>query len=155
MSFPTSTKPDQKGSALVVAIIVLTLLTVIGFAALEVADLNINIAANDRDAKEAFFHADAGVNIGHVFLNESLYTRNASFYEKQESIEFYTDGVMRTLVWANETGWDSIEGESLQSGAGYDEDSRLRIKLEYVIMAERTGARNSVASVQMGWKYIH
>lgn len=72
---------QQKGSALVIAVIVLAILGALGLAALDVADLNIFMSANDRDAKESLFHADSGVNIGHEYLEEAHYSSNSTFYD--------------------------------------------------------------------------
>lgn len=75
-----STQSEQ-GSALVIALIVLAILSVLGFAALDVADLNIFMAANDRDTKEAFFHADSGVNVGRELIKFRLDEGNSSVLE--------------------------------------------------------------------------
>ena len=65
MHSPRNTDPadGQTGSALVIAVIVLAILGAIGIASLDVAELNLFVAANDRDAKDAFFHADSGANM--------------------------------------------------------------------------------------------
>lgn len=154
MSSPQNTKKEQ-GSALVIAVIVLALLTALGFAALNVADLNINIAANDRDAKDAFFYADSGVNVGHEFLETSLYDRNSSFYDGNETLELYIEDSMQTDVWANATSAaDSLEGESLQMAAGYEADGKIGASREFVITSHRIGTRNSRATVEIGWRHI-
>ena len=75
---------DQSGSALVIAVIVLAILAALGIASLDVADMNMFISANDRDTKDAFFHADSGANIGHEFLEADFYSdnsTNSSFYD--------------------------------------------------------------------------
>lgn len=51
----TDIQRKESGSALVVTMIVLAILTVLGLAALDVADVNILISANDRDSKNSFF----------------------------------------------------------------------------------------------------
>ena len=76
----------QTGSALIIAIIVLTILGILGIVALDVADLNIFMAANDRDTKESFFHADSGTNIGHEFLEEAHFEGNSTFYASDANI---------------------------------------------------------------------
>lgn len=55
-------KHDQKGSAFVGAVIVLVLLTVLGYAALESTDLELFQNRNSRDYKEDFFISDGGLN---------------------------------------------------------------------------------------------
>lgn len=78
----TENRDPEKGSALVIAVIVLAILAALGIASLDVADMNMFIAANDRDTKEAFFYADSGANIGHEFLEESHFSStNSTFYD--------------------------------------------------------------------------
>ena len=74
-------KEYQSGSALVIALIVLVILAALGYAGLEVADMNIFSSANDRDSKIAFLHADSGANVGHEFLEEAIADTNTTFYE--------------------------------------------------------------------------
>ena len=80
--------PDwEDGSALVIAIIVLAILGALGIASLDVADINLFISVNDRDTKEAFFHADSGANIGHEFLEEAHFSSsNSTFYESDAKV---------------------------------------------------------------------
>jgi hypothetical protein len=79
-------KSKQNGSALVIALIVLAILAALGIASLDVADINMFISANDRDTKEAFFHADSGTNIGHEFLEEAHFNGNATFYDSDATL---------------------------------------------------------------------
>lgn len=143
-------KTEQQGSALVAAVIVLALLTALGFAALNVADLNINISANDRDSKESFFHADAGANVGHEFLEEAIENVNSYFYNSDANtwtqvfdsklfplklyspsnllklytpteLDNYNSNEVTTHVRAGESFMESLAGEPLQMAAGYED----------------------------------
>lgn len=149
MSFHENTKfaTSEHGSALVIAVIVLAILAALGIAALDVADMNMFISANDRDTKESFFHADSGANIGHEFLEEAHYSGNSSFYESDatvwqnlaydnctnfpswgdcrnctdpEFLEFYKSDDMATYIRAGSLGSGFIEGSAAQIGAGYE-----------------------------------
>jgi hypothetical protein len=80
-------RSPETGSALVIAVIVLAILAALGIASLDVADMNMFIAANDRDTKEAFFYADSGANIGHEFLEESHFSStNSTFYDSDANL---------------------------------------------------------------------
>jgi hypothetical protein len=68
-----SHKNTEAGSSLVLAIIILLILTALGLMSIDVADMNIMTAANDRDAKNAFILADAGANVGHEILEADLH----------------------------------------------------------------------------------
>ncbi|NLV96693.1 MAG: hypothetical protein GX043_05075 [Desulfovibrionales bacterium] len=161
MFFPINTSEEQQGSALVIAVIVLALLTALGFAALNVADLNISIASNDRDAKETFFHADAGTNVGHILLERDISDADSRFYSSEaqewekinhseESLNasnirfrsFYNNGDEKTLIWLGEIEEYLLPGEEGKTASVY----RIR--------SRRTGVRHSQAVVDLGWKYV-
>lgn len=138
----------QKGSALVIAIIVLVILGALGLASLDVAQLNIFMSANDRDTKEALFHADSGVNIGHEYLEEAHWSPNSTFYDSDAFLwqnatgprenaakpvwgdglnctdpgflSFYAHSNQGTYVRAGQLASGVLEGSAAQIGAGYD-----------------------------------
>lgn len=103
MFFPENikSKKHQEGSALVIAMIVLAILAALGIAALDVADINLFISANDRDTKETFFHADSGANIGHEFIEAEHFSSdnstNSTFYESN------------AIDWMNATNGTSLD----------------------------------------------
>ena len=53
---------DKDGSALVMALMILVILTLIGIAATNTSTIEIQIAGNEKTYKEAFYKADAGVS---------------------------------------------------------------------------------------------
>ena len=149
MFFHENTKSvtSEHGSALVIAVIVLAILAALGIAALDVADMNMFISANDRDTKESFFHADSGANIGHEFLEAAHYSGNSTFYESDatvwqnlaydnctnfpswgdcrnctdaEFLEFYKSNDMATYIRAGSLRSGFVEGSAAQIGAGYE-----------------------------------
>ncbi len=150
----------ESGSALVVTMIVLAILTVLGLAALDVADVNILMSANNRDIKNAFFFADSGANVAHVFLDKIGVDVNA------------TKSIL-TPVWRNETVSqfnvanttislyeDGTRGTYVRFGAiraGRDPGYELN-EYEYTVYLIRShtnGQRNSRAEVDLGWKYFY
>lgn len=166
------TRHSQSGSALVIAVIVLVILGALGIAALDVADLNLFTAANDRDSKEAFFHADSGVNVGHEFLEDALHDVNATFYGNDANLwagnstfaptnfplQFFTAGEMATYVRAGQTGSEYMEGAAIQMAAGYEGIGKSAahggVAAIFVIRAHRIGQRNSQAEVDLGWRHV-
>ena len=168
----------QSGSALVLAVIVLAILGAIGLASLDVAELNLFISANDRDAKEAFFHADSGVNLGHEFLEESIENANSTFYSDgtngtdattwQNSTVFnapdfttnwYANGTMITYVRAGLLDSGVLEGSAMQIGAGYEGVGKGAAGggtfTNYLIRSHRIGQRDSQAEVDLAWRHIN
>jgi Tfp pilus assembly protein PilX len=68
---------SQQGAALVIAIMILLILTVLGIYAVTTSTLETKIAGNERVLKDAFYAADGGIDYGrHVIIlvlnNQSL-----------------------------------------------------------------------------------
>jgi Tfp pilus assembly protein PilX len=68
---------SQEGAALVIAVLILLVLTVIGIYAVTTATFETRIAGNERVLKDAFYAADGGIDYGrHVIVlsltNQSL-----------------------------------------------------------------------------------
>ena len=68
---------SQQGAALIIAIMILLILTVLGIYAITTSTLETKIAGNERVLKDAFYAADGGIDYGrHVILlvlnNQSL-----------------------------------------------------------------------------------
>lgn len=59
---PEKASKNQEGMALISAIFVILIATVIGFALYYSSIISFTIAINDRDSTEAFYIADAGIN---------------------------------------------------------------------------------------------
>ena len=165
----------QSGSALVVAMIVLAILGALGLAALDVAELNLFISANDRDSKAAFFHADSGVNIGHEFLEESIHVVNSTFYSNNASdwlsqtvlnfndadypLDLYLNGTQGTDIRSGILDRGVMVGSAMQIGAGYEGVGKSAAHggtyTDFLIRSHREGQRNSRAEVDMGWRHIN
>jgi hypothetical protein len=62
-------KNGERGAALVVAILVLAILTVIGIALMLITSTETRIAANEWSVNRGFYASDAGVRWGSVQLN--------------------------------------------------------------------------------------
>ena len=172
--------PDQSGSALVVAMIVLAILGALALASLDVADLNIFISANDRDAKESFFHADSGINVGHEFLEESIDTVNSTFYGNNatewnsqsvsqfdpleaaflnSTLPLYVAEAQGTYVRSGILERGIMEGSAMQIAAGYEGAGKSAASggtfTIFQIRSHRYGQRNSQSEVDLGWRHIN
>jgi hypothetical protein len=161
----TKTNENERGSALVVAIIVLVILSVLGFAALDVAELNLFMAANDRDSKEAFFHADSGVNIGRELIKELLDGGNMTILEDDakswagnqtfdpDDYILYIDTGKGTFVRAGLI--DYVDNpHSIQFNDYISPGASLGKSLApiFLIRSHNEGKRNSRAEVDLGWR---
>lgn len=162
-------KEYQPGSALVIALIVLVILAALGYAGLEVADMNIFSSANDRDSKIAFLHADSGANVGHEFLEEAIADTNTTFYggdtawvdapydptavNNPEFLHIYVNGTEGTYVRAGQTGTEANPGTSQEMAMAYH-GNPPGASFIFLIRSHRTGKRNSNAEVDMGWRHV-
>lgn len=163
------------GYALLVTVIVLALLGALGVAGLEVASLNLMIAANDRDTRVALHHADSGANIGHTYLEKALSCANSTFYGdgasnathwRNERIfraedyptVWYREGGSATHVRAGLLERAPLPGSGIQLGNGYGNAgysaARGGMSCTYLIRSHRAGPRGSHAEVDLGWKHI-
>jgi Tfp pilus assembly protein PilX len=68
---------SQRGAALVMAIMILLILTVLGIYAVTTSTLETKIAGNERFLKDAFYAADGGIDYGRTVVALSL--NNQSF----------------------------------------------------------------------------
>jgi hypothetical protein len=146
----------------------------LGIAALDVADLNIFISANDRDAKESFFHADSGVNMGHEYLEDALDKTNSTFYDSDANVwradcgsfvagNFpltpYGNSTVATYIRSGLLERGYLEGSAMQIGAGYEGIGKSAAHggtfSNYLVRSHREGQRNSRATVDLGWRHIH
>ncbi len=63
---------NEKGSAILVAILILALLTAIGMNSLRTTDIEVQITANDKWKKASFSSADAGTQAGIMLLEQCI-----------------------------------------------------------------------------------
>jgi hypothetical protein len=63
---------DEKGSVLVIALIMLVLLTILGITATTTSNIEVQIANNERNYKQAFYVANAGIEHARASLAAAL-----------------------------------------------------------------------------------
>ena len=62
---------NEKGSLILVSMVILVILTLIGIAATNTSNLEIQITANDREYKTTFYNADSGISWAVATFNEN------------------------------------------------------------------------------------
>lgn len=173
----TKANQTQSGSALVIALIVLAILAALGYASLEVADLNIFSSANDRDHKRAFFHAESGINLGTTWLGQVLFNE-AEFplAEWANATNPCNDDSAENPYWRmNDLDCASCENASnlkyhdatpplaTYVRAGEEDLSRKHragyppneyVDAPYVLQSRRYGERNSQADIYTATYYL-
>lgn len=161
---------QEKGSALIIAVIVLTILGILGLAALDIADLNLFMAANDRESKASFFRADSGANIGREFIMKAFDEGNSTFYEsnanewQNATFNATEPGLLKYHIYNDQATYIkaglleiNAKGTGLIIGAGYEGFGKglaHGAEFHYLIRSHRTGARNSEAEVDLGFRDV-
>ena len=156
---------SENGSALVIALIVLVILGALGFAALDVADLNIFMAANDRDTKESFFHADSGINVGREYIKQTLDDGNMTVLEDDATLwiddehfnateyNLYINTTKGTFVRAGLL--DYVDNpHSVQFNDYISPGASIGKSLApiFLIRSHNEGKRNSRSEVDLAWR---
>jgi Tfp pilus assembly protein PilX len=57
-------KKDERGIAMVVALVILLVLTLIGFSSINTSTFESSISGNERTGTDAFYAAEAGLQVG-------------------------------------------------------------------------------------------
>lgn len=162
----------------IVAIIALALLGIMGLTASDTAHLNILMAANGHNAKNAFFLADSGANAGHEYLENALAAVNSTFYNDGTPatnasawenmsdfnpadfpVKWHRHKAGATHVRAGFIETGLVPGSAVQGGSGYGSAGTGAASggtySSYLIRSHRQGPRNSVAEVDLGWRHIN
>jgi Tfp pilus assembly protein PilX len=69
---------DQKGAALVIALIMIVVLTLIGLASTFTSNFEIKLSGNKRGSTDAFYGAESGAQIAQSNVGYFSYTTNTS-----------------------------------------------------------------------------
>ena len=64
---------NEKGSTLLLSVLILLLLSVIGIAATNTSTIEILISGNDKVHKMAFYQADGGAEVGIELVEQNIY----------------------------------------------------------------------------------
>ncbi len=85
---------NQSGYALMTAMMILTLLTIIGIAATNISDIDMQIASSEKNRQQAFYAAEAGIEHARSILTNrfSFYNRINVALDKPGDWDFALDG---------------------------------------------------------------
>ena len=72
MKTPVRPINNENGFALVVAMMIMVILTMLGIFATKTSIVELNISGNDKAAKESFYRADGGVEAGIELVEQDL-----------------------------------------------------------------------------------
>jgi Tfp pilus assembly protein PilX len=66
---------DERGAVLAIALLIMIALALIGAAAMITSTMELDIARNERLAKESFYMADGGTSLAPIIIEEAIETR--------------------------------------------------------------------------------
>jgi len=91
---------NEKGSALIISILILLLLTIIGIAATNTSTIEILISGNDKVHKMAFHQAEGGTEVGRELLEQNIACPTGF---KNEPIDIGNTRIEKKDFWQNES----------------------------------------------------
>jgi hypothetical protein len=91
---------DEKGSVLVISLILLMMLTLIGIAITTTASLELQISGNEKLSQIAFYKADGGTEVGYELLEQNLGCANGF-----ANATITGDNSAQSVQIANSTFW--------------------------------------------------
>lgn len=110
-------KRDQRGSALIISLIILIVMTVLGLSAMSGSGLQEKMAGNNRDMTLAFQAAEAALRDGEAYYENTVVSLGAAFGGGYPGL--YPEGsnpdVFSAATWANSRVYSgSIDGVAEQ-----------------------------------------
>ena len=176
---PFFQKPEgEKGSVLVVALLILVLLTMIGISANTDTDIETQIAGNDKFHKIAFYNADSGIYPSAKLISSAMDTQtepssaNITYlgstgtflrevmgydsYDTDRDIRF-TPSSFPVNVDVNRTGAKSLVGGGVEFSAGAEgigSGSGGGVAVFYNINSLGNGPVNSESNVVANYRKV-
>jgi len=109
---PFSLVNNQRGSALIVALLMLVVLTLLGISSTTTSTVELQISGNDKLYKSSFFAADGGTAVGSELIEQNIEDRNWTDYSTRGNI-----GIINGDLYLNrdtDAGIDPIPSDTNQ-----------------------------------------
>jgi len=103
----TQTKPHQKGSALLVSLIILVVMTLLGLSAMRTSTMEERMAGNMRDSELAFQAAEAALRAAEKNISDNIISTAA--FDTDGTDGLYNNDDERIWETINWTSSDSLE----------------------------------------------
>ena len=121
---------DKKGSALVIALFALTLISLLGLASTSTSRTDISISGNIRVLKEAFYAAEVGLTEGEQFVDNMV----NEFVINEDNVGHYN----RNKQIISALKWDSSDSISVDLGNVMKLVNKMSDPPRYTIEKRRT-----------------
>jgi Tfp pilus assembly protein PilX len=99
---------QQEGAALILAVMILLVLTVLGIYAVTTSTLETKIAGNERVLKDAFYAADGGIDHGRYVISLFLFQQNPAL-PSGASVEPNTTAFRNEMLGTDTSGSPSVQ----------------------------------------------
>lgn len=129
----SNTRAGQRGAALVVALIILLILTILGVTAMQTTTMEEKMAGNARDRDLAFQAAEAALRDGEAFVEGQATT---AAFNGTNGLYSETDA---EPDWTSSASWGSSDSRAYNGTIeGVSSQPRYYIKILAVVSAPRT-----------------
>jgi Tfp pilus assembly protein PilX len=173
---------DEKGSALIVSLVVLVALALIGMTAVSFSTSEIRIAASDRNHKQAFYAAESlelaaelleqniendGFPVG-TYDTSTIQIVNGNFYTNPKSQATTPSDTNRDFFMPSGAGRTNykvggepafLEGSAIAMAAGYKGRGRSRgqggSSYLYRINSQHIGMNNTESVVRIEYRHVN
>lgn len=160
--------PSQEGAALVIAVLILLVLTVIGIYAVSTSTFETRIAGNERVLKDAFYAADGGIDYGRrvisLILNNQSLPPGANADDVDElnkeirGFEYHPNSPVRPTI-GNSTMYIPIDRIKVEEPPGASHEfggvvSEKQTSIYYRIDSTSTGLANASSEVEATYRHV-
>jgi len=111
------TKRKEEGAVLVVAIILLTLMEILGFALVTMSEVESSIAFNLARNEEAYYSAEQGVYMGIIWIGKNPYALSVGG-SSQVIDSSLVQGKSSSYTWGQDA-WPYLRWETTIANIGY------------------------------------
>ena len=136
MSMPKTDNRRERGAALVVAILVLAILTVIGIALMLITSTEARIAANEWSINRAFYSSDAGIRWAAVELGDPR-----GFLTRPESVAAGAPNLFGTVLF-------NMSSHRFRQGTGFLGTDDIEVRVMYPGRLGRRPYRGGIINEQ-------
>lgn len=164
---------NEKGFVLVTSLMMLVVLMIIGIAATNTTTVELQISGNDKAAKQTFYQADGGADVGVSILEENIIESGFDSTGGYHGVDLTNttlymnsafSGVDASMIRSGETtefrflggATQSTPGSGAQMAAGYEGKGKSAASggsfKVYDVQSRHFGPNNSEAAVRVQWR---
>lgn len=163
---------NEQGFVLITSLMMLVILMIVGIAATNTTDIELQIAGNDKAEKQTFYQAEGGTQVGIELVEESIFeagysdgtdigavsVNNGDFYLNQTAPAWSSPDASFGQTDLLFSGSSNIAfGNAIQLVAGYEGKGKAAgsggIDLIYDVQSRHSGPNNSEKTIIIEWNH--